>query len=63
MMRVNFFQDKDVHKIEDGLNKEFSILCQWVGNRLSKHFGKDEAKWSLLSKFKCSSKLNALNIF
>ena len=31
----SFYQDKDVHKIENVLNKEFSILCEcFVDNKL-----------------------------
>ena len=29
MVRVFFYQDKNVHKIEDVLNKEFLTLCDW----------------------------------
>ena len=25
-----FYQDKDIHKIEDVQNKELSILCEWL---------------------------------
>ena len=38
-----FYQYKDVHKIKDVLNKEFSTLCKWrIDNRLSIHFGHDK---------------------
>lgn len=52
-----FYQNKDVLKIEDVLNKEFSRLCEkFFDNRLSVHFGKD--KFILISKTKHSSKLD-----
>ena len=38
-----FYQDKDVQKIEEVLNKEFSSLCEWfVDNKLSIQFGDDK---------------------
>ena len=37
-----FYRDKDFHKIDDVLNKEFSTLYKWfIDNKLSIHFGTD----------------------
>ena len=48
-----FYQDKDIHKIEDVLNKESSTLCKWfIDNKLSIHFGKDQTKCILFFKLK-----------
>ena len=45
-----FYQDKDIHKIEDVLNKEILTLCKWfIGNNLLIHFGKDKTKFILCS--------------
>ena len=58
-----FFQNIDVNKIEDALNKEFSKLCDWsVNKRLLIHFWKDKAKCILFSKIKRSWKLNPMEI-
>ena len=39
------FQHKDITEIEMALNKNFSMLCDWIlDNKLSIHFGKDEIK-------------------
>lgn len=36
-----FYQDKDIHKIEDVQNKELLILCEWLDfNKLLIHVGK-----------------------
>ena len=54
-----FHQDKDVHKIEDVLNKEFLTLNKWfVNNRLSIHFVKNKTKCIPFSKTRHSWKLN-----
>ena len=47
-------QHKDINKIENQLNEDFSNMCDWfVDNKLSMHFGEDETKSILLaSKFK-----------
>ena len=37
-----FYQDKDIHPIEDVLTKEFETLCKWsIDNNPSVHFGDD----------------------
>ena len=47
----SFYQDKDVHKIEDVLNKEFLTLWEWfVDSKLSIHFGKDKTKCIIFFK-------------
>ena len=39
------YQHKDVRKIEQILNKNFSNICDWfVDNKLSIHFGEDKSK-------------------
>ena len=39
------FQHRDITKIELALNKNFSMLCDWiVDNKLSIHFGEDKTK-------------------
>lgn len=39
-----FYEDKDVHKIKDDLNKELSTLCKWFfDDKLPIDFGKDKA--------------------
>ena len=46
-----FYWDKDVQKIEDYLNKEFSTFSKWfVDNKLSIHFREDKTKCSLVWK-------------
>ena len=36
---------RDMHAIEDTLNKNFNSLCDWfVENKLSIHFGEDKTK-------------------
>ena len=46
-----FYQHEVVKKIENVLNKEFSLLCQWFkDNKLSIHFGEDKTKSILFSK-------------
>ena len=47
-------QHKDINKIENQLNEDFSNMCDWfVDNKLSMHFGEDEIKSILFaSKFK-----------
>ena len=48
-----FYQQKDVKKIENVLNKEFLSLYQWfIDNNLSIHFGEDENRFILFSKRK-----------
>ena len=47
-------QHKDINKVENQLNEDFSNICDWfVDNKLSIHFGKDKTKSILFaSKFK-----------
>ena len=50
------YQHKDVSKIEQNLNKNFSNICDWfVDNKLSIHFGEDNTKFIL---FGTKQKLN-----
>ena len=45
-----FCQHKDVTEIENVLNKESAIICNWiVDNKLSIHFGEDKTKCILFS--------------
>ena len=38
-------QHKDINKIENQLNEDFSNICDWfVDNKLSIHFGEDKTK-------------------
>ena len=56
------FQHKDINEIESVLNKNFSMLCDWlVDNKLSIHFGEDKTKSILFGsklKIKKSKPLN-----
>ena len=46
-----FSQDKDIHKIEDVLIKQFSTLYEWfVDNKLSIQFRADKTRCILFSK-------------
>ena len=39
------FQHKDINTIEQQLNRNFSIICDWfVDNKLSIHFSEDKTK-------------------
>ena len=43
------FQHNDIKEIENQLNKNFSLICDWfVDNKLSIHFGEDKTKSILL---------------
>ena len=54
-----FYQDEDVNKIENVLNKEFSSLCQWfINNKLSIHFAEDKTKSILFSKTRGLREIN-----
>ena len=46
-------QHKDINKIENQLNEDFSNICDWfVDNKLSMHFGEDKTESILFaSKF------------
>ena len=58
------FQPKDVHTIEDQLNKDFVYLCEWfVDNKFSIHLGEGKTKWILFGsklKLKNAGKLNIM---
>ena len=46
------YSHKDLHLIEETINKNFNSLCDWfVENKLSIHFGKDKTRsFSALSE-------------
>ena len=56
-------QHKDINEIEKQLNVNFCNICDWfVDNKLSIHFGEDQAKYILVaSKFKMKN-IEKLNI-
>ena len=46
-----YYQHRDIQKIENVLNKEFSSLCEWfIDNKLSIHFGEDKTSNSFYEK-------------
>ena len=50
-MTLVFSTNMRTLKIENVLNKEFLLLCQWfIDNKLSIHFGEDKTKSILISK-------------
>ena len=54
-----FCQEKNIHKIEDVLNKEFWKHCEWFfDTKLSIHSGEDKTKCIPFSKTKHTAKLN-----
>ena len=54
-----FYQHEDVKKIENVLNKEFSLLCQWfIDDKLSIHFGEDKTQSILFSKMRALRETN-----
>ena len=54
-----FYQNEDVKKIENVLNKEFSLLCQrFIDNKLSIHFGADKTKSIFFSKTRGLKEIN-----
>ena len=57
------FQHNDIKEIENQLNKNFILICDWfVDNKLSIHFGEDKTK-SILFSSKCKNKkASPLNI-
>ena len=53
-----YYQHRDIQKIENVLNKEFSSLCEWfIDNKLSIHFGEDKTKAILFTRNKTEAKL------
>ena len=53
------YQHKDVKKMENVLNKEFSSLYQWfVNNKLSIHFGENKTKSILFPKTRSLKEIN-----
>ena len=56
------YQHKELSKIEERLNKDFSNICDWfVDNKLSIHFGEDKTKSILFTtknKVKSTRNLN-----
>ena len=56
-------QHKDVSKIEQNLNKNFSNICNWfVNNKLSIQFGEDKTKCILFGAKQKLNKSGSLNI-
>ena len=54
-----YYQHRNIQKIENVLNKEFSSLCEWfIDNKLSIHFGEDKTKAILFTRKKTEAKLN-----
>ena len=54
-----YYQHRNIQKIENVLNKEFSSLCEWfIDNKLSIHFGEDKTKAILFTRNKTEAKLN-----
>ena len=57
--RCMYYQHRDIQKIENVLNKEFSSLCEWfIDNKLSIHFGEDKTKANLFTRNKTEANLN-----
>ena len=53
------YQDKDIEKSENILNKEFSSFCEcFIDNKLSIYFGEDRTKAILFTKNNTKAKLN-----
>ena len=53
-----YYQHRDIQKIENVLNKEFTSLCEWfIDNKLSIHFGEDKTKSILFTRSLTSKKL------
>ena len=61
---VIIFQLKNLKKIEEQLNKDFSNICDcFVDNIKSVHFGEDKTKSILFASInKCKKATNKLNI-
>ena len=50
-----------LRNIENVLNKEFLLLCQWfIDNKLSIHFGEDKTESILFSKTRGSREIDIL---
>ena len=57
------YQHKDINKIEQNLNKNFSNICDWfVGDKLSIHFGEDKTKCILCGTKQKLNKTGSLNV-
>ena len=57
------FQHNDIKEIENQLNINFSLICDWfVDNKLSIHFGEDKTKSILFSSKRKIKKASPLNI-
>ena len=57
------YQHKNVSKIEQNLNKNFSNIWDWfVDNKLSIHFGEDKTKCILFGTKQKLNKIGSLNI-
>ena len=53
------YQHRDIQKIDNVLNKEFTSLCEWfIDNKLSIHFGEDKTKANLFTRNKTEANLN-----
>ena len=56
-------QHNDIKEIENQLNKNFSLICDWfVDNKLIIHFGEDKTKSILFSSKRKIKKASPLNI-
>ena len=57
------FQDKDLERVKEELNKNFSNICDWfVDNKLNIHFAEDKAKSILFSTKSSKRKIGTLDI-
>ena len=57
------FQHNDIKEIENQLNKNFNLICDWfVDNKLSIHFGEGKTKSILFSSKRKIKKASPLNI-
>ena len=54
-----FYQQENIKKTKNVLNKDFSKLCQWfIDSKLSIHFGEDKTKSILFSKMRGLKEIN-----